>query len=33
MAYALLTLLGDAGERAGIDRMLKVNKPAPRCSA
>jgi hypothetical protein len=30
MAHALLTLLGDAGERAGMDRMLKVNTSKKR---
>jgi hypothetical protein len=30
MAHALLTLLGDAGERAGMDRMLKVNTSKAR---
>lgn len=30
MAQALLTLLGDAGERAGMDRMLKVNTSKAR---
>ena len=25
VAHALLTLLGDAGERAGLDRLLKAN--------
>jgi hypothetical protein len=30
MAHALLTLLGAAGERAGMDRMLKVNTSKQR---
>lgn len=30
MAQALLTLLGEAGERAGMDRMLKVNTSKAR---
>lgn len=30
IAHALLTLLGDAGERAGMDRMLKVNTSKTR---
>jgi len=30
MAHALLTLLGEAGERAGMDRMLKVNTSKAR---
>lgn len=30
MTHALLTLLGDAGERAGMDRMLKVNTSKAR---
>jgi hypothetical protein len=30
MAHALLTLLGAAGEQAGMDRMLKVNTSKKR---
>ena len=30
MAHALLTVLGDAGERAGMDRMLEVNTSKAR---
>lgn len=30
MAHALLTLPGDAGERAGLDRMLEVNTSKTR---
>jgi Transposase DDE domain len=30
MAQALLALLGDAGERAGMDRVLKVNTSKAR---
>jgi hypothetical protein len=30
VAHALLTLLGDAGERAGLDRLLKTNTSKKR---